>query len=273
MPQKLGQHFLTNASAAAKIIDALDLKPKEVIVEIGPGKGVLTEELRIRNEELRIIGIEKDKSLARELRQKYTDSKNIEIMEGDVLKLLPSIIHDSSFSIQNYKLIGNIPYYITGKILRILTESEFKPKIAVLTLQKEVAERIAAHQPSIHPTHRKCSMCGMNLLAAIVQFTFDVEIISYLDKRNFNPIPKVDSAVIRLLPKNHESRIRNEEYFRFVRILFKQPRKTLTNNLRYGYKLETKDILKKIGKLGLKGGERPQDLALETIKALALNFI
>ncbi len=106
--KKLGQHFLKNKEKLRKIIAALELKDGDVVIEIGPGHGELTDELRIKNHELRIIAIEKDKNLAKDLRSKIYDLgiKNIEIIEGDALKILPSIIQNSKFRIQNYKIVS-----------------------------------------------------------------------------------------------------------------------------------------------------------------------
>ncbi|MEK7542890.1 MAG: rRNA adenine dimethyltransferase family protein, partial [Patescibacteria group bacterium] len=191
----LGQYFLKNPEILRILADSLNLKSGDLVIEIGPGHGELTEVLRMMNylptgdvpkgHELRIMGIEKDTELAMELKKKFQKNKNIEIICGDILKILPTIPHP-------YKLAGNIPYYITGHLLRIISELKEKPDIAVLTIQKEVAERICAVPPS------------MNLLAASVQVWARSKIIRTVSKNEFSPRPKVDSAVIKLitLPKN-----------------------------------------------------------------------
>src|SRR3989344_6086795 len=190
----LGQHFLKNKAKIKKIVEALNLENGDTVIEIGPGHGELTDELGIMNNELRIIAIEKDKNLFKYLKNKFSQDKNIEIIEGDILKIFPSIIHNSSFIIQNYKIVGNIPYYITGYLLRILGELEKKPSLIVLTIQKEVAERICA----IRQAQGKPKM---NLLAASVQFWAEPKIIGYISKKDFRPAPKVDSAIIKLAIK------------------------------------------------------------------------
>src|SRR3989344_1295860 len=131
MRQKLGQHFLINKSAISKIVAALNLRPNDTIIEIGPGKGSLTLPLIKICQEIncQLIGIEKDPTLAKELGEniQITNPK-LQIIEGDALQALPNIIHNSLFKIHEYKIVGNIPYYITGKLLRVLSELENKPE-------------------------------------------------------------------------------------------------------------------------------------------------
>ena len=138
----------------------------------------------------------------------------IEIIAGDALKMLPDVVSGYG-SKTSYKLIGNIPYYITGFLLRTISELEHKPKITVLTVQKEVAKRI----------------CGeMNLLSASVRYWAEPEIIGIIPKSDFSPQPKVDSAIIRLKTINKKRETGDEaksaeNYHKFIKILFKQPRK------------------------------------------------
>jgi 16S rRNA (adenine1518-N6/adenine1519-N6)-dimethyltransferase len=151
MNKKLGQHFLINKSAIGKIISALDLKPDETIIEIGPGGGALTFPILEQCQKLncKLIAIEKDPELVKSLKLKVK-SKNLGIVEGNALKILPAIINDSLSIIQSYKVVGNIPYYITGKLLRILSELKKKPGTTVLMIQKEVAERLSAEEGEIN---------------------------------------------------------------------------------------------------------------------------
>ena len=175
---KLGQHFLKNKTKLRKIVEALELKDGDVVIEIGPGHGELTDELRSANHKLKIIAIEKDEELAESLKEKFKNNKNIKIIEGDALKLLPQLtddqrltIYDKRLTTDNYKIAGNIPYYITGYLFRILGELENKPSLIVLLIQKEVAERVCARPPK------------MSLLAASVQFWAEPKIISNVSKK------------------------------------------------------------------------------------------
>lgn len=253
---RLGQHFLINQSALKKIAESLGVKKNDVVIEIGAGHGELTNELRITNNELRIIAIEKDRELINLLREKFSQDKNTEIIEGDVLTILPDIIHDSSFKIHTYKLVGNIPYYITGKLLRLISEFEHKPILCVFTIQKEVAERLAKQPP------------GMNRLAASVQFWAISEIIQNISRKDFEPVPEVDSAIILLRPapkRNIESKI----YYQTVRTLFQQPRKTILNNLASGTKIKKEILIQKLSEIGIDPTNRPQNLSIEDIITIA----
>ena len=317
--QYLGQHFLKNLSAIHKIIAALDIqsidkaqgKHSDTIIEIGPGKGALTfpllENLKIADCELRIIAIEKDKKLAEDLRLKIESLKlkNVEIIEGDALRVLPLIIRNSQFGIHNlnYKIVGNIPYYITGKLLRTISELKNKPALTVLMIQKEVAERITANPPKMNPVRSRSpqddrshspkartASNGMNLLAAATQYWAKPEIILELKPKDFDPAPEVDSAVIKLttkvvIPANEpgsrkrklDSRLRGndsmgEKYYKLIHIIFKQPRKTLINNLKSGLNTPKDAIESTIKSLNLPLNCRPQDLTIEQIIKLTNLF-
>ena len=272
MRSYLGQNFLINKIKIKEIIDVLELKAGDVVIEIGPGHGELTEELRIKNDELKIIAIEKDKLLAQELSKnfqfsifnfqsnsKFQFQNNKIIIIGDALKLLPQITNNKKLITNNYKLIGNIPYYITGHLLRIIGELENKPELIVLTVQKEVAERICVKPPK------------MNLLAASVQFWAKPEIVGYIPKKDFNPVPDVDGAIIRLT--TYDRRLttnETEKYYKLIKILFKQPRKTIINNLIYGFQNLTKaEIIERLIKLKINPEARPQDLDVKNITDLS----
>ncbi len=257
MPRGLGQHFLKDRQALRKITAALEITPRDTVVEIGPGHGELTEHLAAMNPS-KIIAVEKDKRLADLLRQKFQIS-NIEVIEGDILKILPVLY--SKLETRNSKLVGNIPYYITGHLLRKIGELERKPELIVFTVQREVAERIAAEPPR------------MNLLAASVRFWGKPEVAGFISKKIFRPPPKVDSAVLRIVPrKDKPSRKRAEEYYKLIRILFKQPRKTVLNNLREGFKLPQKDVEKELQQLNIRSGLRPANLSMSDINKLAAIF-
>lgn len=262
MRRRLGQHFLKNKSAVQKIISALELQQNETIIEIGPGTGALTfpllKECKLKN--CKLIAIEKDPQLSERLSHLVT--KSLRIINGDALKILPNLMPQLlNDSIPNYKIVGNIPYYITGKLLRIISELDSKPSLTVLMIQKEVAERIIAQPPK------------MNLLAAATQFWAEPKILLTLKPNDFDPPPKVDSAVIRLVTR-HESLGTGEiqAYYKLLHIIFKQPRKTLANNLSAGLDLSKKEIESVLGRSYISKNARPQDLSLEEIKALVTDF-
>jgi len=272
MSEKLGQHYLINKVAGRKIVDALELESGDVVIEIGPGRGALTFLLAKECAKIgcQIVAIEKDKRLVEILRNTVEIHGNkVEIIHGDVLKILPNLT--SRFSpLTSYKLVGNIPYYITGRLLRILSELKEKsrrrrvgtpteasgPKLSVLTIQKEVAQRIAAGPPR------------MNLLAAIIQFWAEPKILMHLKPKDFSPPPKVDSAIVKLKIKDQRSKIKDKEYYKFIRIIFKQPRKTIFNNLRAGLTADGEALKARLKKFNLTGAERPENLDLEKLMAL-----
>lgn len=256
MSEKLGQHFLINQGAIQKIIAALELERGETIIEIGPGRGALTLPLveECRKIGCKVIGIEKDPSLAKKISENFQFSNtNLQILTEDALKFFLNW----KLKIDNWKLVGNIPYYITGKLLRILSELKNKPRLIVVTVQKEVAERITAQPPR------------MNLLAAAVQFWAEPIIIQTLKPQDFSPMPKVESAIIKLEIRNEKIEIKTgSNYYKLIKILFKQPRKTILNNLADGLKISKAKIEAGLKKIGLSGQERPQNLGIETIVKL-----
>ena len=270
MRSYLGQNFLMNKSKLRKIADALDLKKGDTIIEIGPGHGELTNEIIARLQDCKIkklILIEKDTELIKNLEFRIKDlglNKNIEIIEGDALKEIKNQISKikntdkKSKIVENLKITGNIPYYITGYLLRILGELELKPNLIILTIQKEVAQRICAQPPL------------MNLLAASVQFWAEPKIIGYISKKDFRPAPKVDSAIIKFNIKTSDvlrtSDVQKLKYYKLIKILFKQPRKTIINNLASIGKKE--DIVEILSKAGVRQNDRPQNLNIEQIKNL-----
>ena len=243
--KKLGQNFLINKTALKKIVDALSISENDIIIEIGAGTGNLTQEILKKTS--KVIAIEKDKSLVKLLKLKFENlSPSLQIIEGDVRDLLPLITK----KIRNFKIVGNIPYYLTGYLLRLLQELESPPSLIVFTLQREVAERIAAQPPH------------MNQLAAIVQLWTYPEIIFYLKPKDFLPPPKVHSAVVQFQVKSSAERFKNEkEIIQLITRGFKQPRKTLLNNLSRGF--DKNKIKKVLERLNLTEKTRPAELSVE----------
>jgi len=260
--KRLGQNFLTDKNKIRKIVDALELRDGDTVVEIGPGHGELTRQIagnpKFPMPNAKLIAIEKDETLADALRNSMGIYGNkVEVITGDILKILPVLASGYKLRVKSYKLVGNIPFYITGFLLRALGELKIKPKLIILTVQKEVAERIAAKPPK------------MNLLAAAVQFWAEPEIIDIIPKTDFSPEPKVDSAVIKLTPRKASTD--SAKYYPVVRALFKQPRKTVLNNLSSLAK-NRKLAEEKLKKIGVKAECRPQNLSIPQIERLVEEF-
>ncbi len=253
-PKKsLGQNFLINQGILDKIVQAVEVGPEDIIIEVGPGTGNLTEKLAKGAGQ--VIAIEKDSRLIELLKEKFKGS-NVEIIEGDALKvdignLLPTSISKAYGSRVNYKVVGNIPYYITSSLLRTIFEKWPKPRLIVLTVQKEVAKRIVAKPPE------------MNLLALSVQFYSEPKIIGYISRGSFRPMPKVDSAIIRLTTNDRQPATEeSQRFFKVAKAGFSGKRKQLVNNLSKNFGIIREDLLKIFEKSGLKHNVRAENLSL-----------
>ena len=277
--KSLGQNFLIDKSVLADIVSAINPSKGDTIVEIGPGRGELTQPLLASGAS--VIAIEKDGQLARELNFKF-EILNFKLIHGDALKELPVL--DYSLKTTNYKLCGNIPYYITGHLFRIIGEMKHKPSLIVFMIQKEVAERICAKPKGMNPVRDKGSMRalgvsnGMNLLAASIQVWAKPEIVRFVSRESFNPRPKVDSAIIRLIPvRGQLSKVTSQNFYKLIKVLFKQPRKTILNNLKAGLEnLKVKDasrLEKLLKESNINPSDRPQDLSIKKLISLSLLII
>lgn len=174
--KSLGQNFLVNEGVLDRIVQAADIAPTDTIIEIGPGTGALTKRLVATG--ARVITIEKDRRLIEPLREQFP---NIEVIEADILSWVPP-------STGNYKVVANIPYYLTSHLLRVMLEEWPAPTLAVLMVQEEVARRMMAAPPA------------MNLLALSVQLYATPSMVMRVSRGSFRPMPTVDSAVIKLIP-------------------------------------------------------------------------
>lgn len=248
--KRLGQYILTDKKVLEKIIEAAELKSDDLVLEIGPGSGVLTFELAKRVK--KVFAIEKDPGFVKDLESRIQNLWNVEFILGDALKILPDLC--SQFQDSRFKIIGNIPYYITGHLLRIIGELENKPSLVVLTIQKEVAERIIA-QPF-----------KMNMLAVSVQIWAKPKIISFVPPAAFKPQPNVDSAIIKLV--SYEMAKMGLPVVALAKAGFKQPRKLLINNLSFEA-LAKEDLFKIFQEIGLKDKVRAQDLSLDDWQRLS----
>ena len=254
MRRRLGQHFLKSEAALEKIAAAARSHEGGVVIEIGPGHGELTKHLIAGN--ARMIALERDISLARALEADEQFS-SIEIIQGDALETFPALALRLEKEKTPYVLIGNIPYYITGHLLRVLGDNAYKPVRTVLLIQKEVAERICAQPPR------------MNLLAAMIQAWGMPHLVLSVPRGSFAPPPEVDSAVVTI--ETQQTGLSHKKllgYFLFVRALFKHPRKTILNNLSEGTKLSRKEIVDRCGRIGVDPMGRPQTLLREEIAKL-----
>src|SRR6266853_402011 len=231
---KLGQNFLADMGAAEKIVDALGDVSESVVVEIGPGKGALTQALARRAK--RLIAVELDRMMSAELRFKYRLQPQVEIIEADVLKLDFRTVLNRTIGPLNdlrplkpspARVVGNLPYYITSDILLRLFEFHDQFDVIVIMVQREVADRIAA----------KPGSRDYGLLSATAQLYTRVENLFTLPPGAFAPPPKVHSSVLRMTvaPRFAELQVAPREFIEFLKRAFAMKRKTLLNNLRAQY--------------------------------------
>jgi len=247
-PKKsLGQNFLLDDAALSRIVAAADVGPGDHVLEIGPGLGALTRRLVTLAAE--VIAIELDGRFLPVLEAELASFQNLTLVQGDILDLDPA----DWFSVP-YKVVSNVPYYITGAILRRLLSATPQPTRVVLTVQKEVAERITAAPPQL------------SLLALSVQFYGQAMLVDTIKAGAFWPRPDVDSAVIRidLHPRRH---LQEALFFQVARAGFSQRRKQLKNNLRaLGYSKE--QIAASLEQASIDGRRRAETLHLAEWEAL-----
>ncbi len=261
--KRLGQHFLQDKSALHAIASALDLDPNDQVLEIGAGAGALTKELAplVR----RLVAVELDSVLALRLQQELASQPSVEILNTNALDINPCTIfeiptpHGKEEKYTRYKLAGNLPYYITGLLLRHYLETTCRAAIAVLMVQLEVAKRMTA-------------MPGqMSLLAVSCQFYADLSIVRRVPPGAFRPRPEVDSAIVKLVP--HESPRYEvpsiESFFRVVRAGFSGRRKQLVNSLTAGLELPKPEVATVLERAGLQPSQRPQEIDLQSWARLA----
>jgi 16S rRNA (adenine1518-N6/adenine1519-N6)-dimethyltransferase len=262
---KLGQHFLDSEASAVRIVEALGDVSQSTVLEIGPGRGILTSLLAKRAR--RLIAVELDRVLAAQLRLKFGMARNVEIIEADVL----AIDFDSLFGPkpglgrpgidlrpQPVKVVGNLPYYITSDILLRLFEFSKYFESLVVMVQREVADRIAAE-----PGSRDYGM-----LSATAQLYARVENLFTLPPGAFVPPPKVHSTVLRLTiePQQEKLGVAGDGFIDFLRLSFGQKRKTLWNNLKTNY--AGPELKRALAAAEVKPTARAETLSLEESAAV-----
>jgi 16S rRNA (adenine1518-N6/adenine1519-N6)-dimethyltransferase len=247
--KRLGQNFLIDKRAIKKLIRAANLRLEDIILEIGPGIGNLTVELAEKVK--KVIAVEKDPKMVEIFKEALKDYENVEIIRGNILKLNPRVYN---LKAKSYKIVGNLPFYLTAPVIRKFLEAvEKKPYQMTFVAQKEVGQRICAKPPR------------MNILAVSVQFYAKPEIASFVSKKSFWPQPKVDSAILQITPLigSFRKMVNAGLFFKIVRAGFSQPRKQLINNLTKGLKLNRGEIKNWLLKNNIQPNRRAETLAIE----------
>ncbi len=274
-PRKsLGQNFLVDDAALDRIVAAADLTPEDTVLEIGPGLGALTR--RLARAAGQVIAVELDQNLIPILRHTLSGYSNIELVHGNILELdPPSLVGESlrgqtdhattrppdytTTRLSHYKVVANLPYYITSAVIRHLLEAPARPSRLILTVQLEVAQRLIAGPGD------------MSLLAVGVQLYGAPAIVTRIKAGSFYPAPKVDSAVVRIeVHAQPPVEVRDvDHFFAVVRAGFGQKRKQLHNSLRIGLSLPAEVVEAALAKAGIDAKRRAETLTLEEWAALA----
>jgi 16S rRNA (adenine1518-N6/adenine1519-N6)-dimethyltransferase len=263
--RSLGQNFLVDATHLDGIAAAADLTPADTVLEIGPGLGTLTE--RLAAQAGSVVAVELDDRLIELLRGRFAGQPHVWIVHGDILELAPAALvfppSDPPANVidhQLYKVVANLPYYITSAVLRHLLEADVRPALAVVMVQKEVAERICA-QPG-----------EMSLLAVSVQFYAAPRIVRRVPAGAFYPPPKVDSAVLRLdvYPQPVVTDVPPARFFQVVRAGFGQKRKQLANSLSAGLARPKAEVAAALAAAGIDSARRAETLSLAEWRGAAL---
>ena len=249
-PKKsLGQHWLKDPEILADIAEAAELTGDDVVLEIGPGLGTLTSRLLARANS--VTAVEFDADLARKLPGQFP-GKKLAVVNQDILQF------DLNQLPKNYKVVANVPYYITSKIVEKLMTAENKPSIAVLLVQKEVAERIAAEAGN------------MNILSVSVQIFAEAELDIEVPRRFFTPPPKVDSQVVVLRTRDNPliASENQKDFFRVVKAGFSAKRKKLRSSLSGGLGIDKSVAEELLKNAGISPDARAEDLAIKDWKRL-----
>lgn len=244
----LGQHFLIDEEVLKRIVASAELSAGDVVLEIGPGLGMLTGELASKAR--RVVAIELDNKLAAVLKEMLASFNNVAIVNADILDLDPAQLIPKQ---TGYKVVANLPYYIASAVLRHFLEASLKPKTMVVMVQKEVAEAIAA-KPG-----------RMSLLSVSVQFYGQPEIVDYVPAHCFYPPPEVDSAVLRidLYPRPAVAVADEKGFFELVRAGFTASRKQIGNSLAQGLDMPKTEVLSLLAKANIISQRRAETLNLE----------
>jgi len=246
--KRLGQHFLIDGEVLPLITSAAELSPRDIVLEVGPGLGILTRELA--RQAGRVIAIELDNKLAAVLEKTLASLANVTIINEDVLHIDPATLLPE---LGPYKVVANLPYYITSPVLRHFLETSARPDRMIVMVQKEVAEAIAAKPGQ------------QSVLSISIQFYGKPGIVSVVPARSFYPAPEVDSAILRIdvYPQPAVAVTDKRGFFELVRAGFATSRKQITNSLALGLGLPKTEVLALLEKAAIVPQRRAETLTLE----------
>jgi len=255
--KSLGQNFLTDRRYLAPILGAAELGACDVVLEIGPGRGVLTEALA--EQVACLVAVEIDDRLIEPLCQRFAGQPHVHIVHGDILEHAPDRLVAAAWPLAavSYKVVANLPYYITGAVLRHLLALQAPPTLAVVMVQWEVAQRI-------------CAVPGdMSLLAASVQFYVEPSIVQRVPAAAFSPCPKVDSGILQMRRRLQPAvEVDPHLFFTVVRAGFSQKRKQIHNSLAAGLLLDKATVNRWLADAGIQPTRRAETFSMAEWEAL-----
>lgn len=253
----LGQNFLIDPAAIEKLVNAAEPRPDDIFLEVGPGLGFVTEKIIPKVQHL--YAIELDPYLLKFLRQKFNPSPNLSLISADILTLnLPKFIRQHQ--ITAYKIISSLPYYVTSRFLRLISETEIPPRQTTLLIQKEVAARVVSDPPN-------------SLLALTTQFYHQVNYLDTIPADSFYPPPEVDGGIINLTRRDQPAIPADpQKFFALAKITFAGRRKQLHNTLAAGLRLDKSTLQTRLEKLNL-DQRRPESLSWPDWRRLYQEFV
>ena len=251
--KSLGQNFLVNPSVCPKMADLCGADDRTGVIEIGPGAGVLTNELALRS--CKVVAVELDKRLLPVLEETLSGHKNVRVINDDAMKLDFHKLIEDEFPDNEVVICANLPYYITSPILMRLLEERLPVKAITVMVQKEAADRICAS-----PGTRACGA-----ISAAVHYYCEPEVLCRVSPGSFIPAPKVESAVIRLnILKTPPVTAKDEKlFFKVIRASFLQRRKTLSNSLSAGLSMQKAQINEALARAGIPANARAEEMTMQ----------
>jgi 16S rRNA (adenine1518-N6/adenine1519-N6)-dimethyltransferase len=251
--KSLGQHWLHDKTILDAIVESAEVSERDYVLEVGPGLGTLTQALLDRG--ANVTALEFDQDLIPKLIKKFTNCDKVAIIEGDIRT------YDYSSMPDNYKVVANIPYYLTSNLIRSLSETSNQPAITSLLIQKEVAERICAKPGQ------------MGILSVVSQLYFECSLDIEVPAELFTPPPKVDSQVVKLVRRDKKLfEVDTDKYFNLVKAGFSEKRKTLRNSLSGGLGISKEEAEGLLENSELSPTARAQELSLSDWYELYLNY-
>lgn len=243
--KSLGQNFLIDDEALSQIVEAADLYEGDHVIEVGPGTGFLTEQLIQKAG--KVTSVELDENMVEILKEQFSLTDNLEVIHSDILKLDVAEIAG-----EKYKVVANIPYYITSPVIRHFLQAKRRPKLMVLLVQKEVAEKM-------------CAIGGKSFITVETQVQGHPEYIATVPASSFYPEPKVDSAILKITvypePKVPDAELKN--FLRIVKFGYSQKRKKLSNGLAAGLRIDVAEARQLLEKANISENARPEELQIE----------